>query len=311
MASAVPGPPVAALLLNYQRSDLTLQCLADLLRLADEPLAIAVLDNGSRDGSVDRLRAGINALAPSDHRVELLANAENLGFAAGMNVGIAWAAALGCEFTLVLNNDLRLTEPFVHCLAQCLRHDPRLAAVGPTVLHADGTVWAQGGELAFAPNALRLRGHGGPPAARTAGPVEVGFLPAACVLYRSRALVAVGGFDPRYFMYWEDVVLSARLRAQGGGIVWLPWVRVVHASGASSGGRRSELRKYLMAGYAVAALREVGHARAWLAWLLFDVLLWPLALVGGVRPALAKLRGTLAGLRGHLPTRSDLTRYLS
>jgi GT2 family glycosyltransferase len=173
-----------------------------------------------------------------------------------------------------------------------------VAAVGPTVLHPDGTVWAEGGSLAFAPNALRLRGHGRAPRPREHGPEAVEFLPCACVLFRTADLVAVGGFDDAYFMYWEDVDLCARLRERGGRILWLPWSRVEHAAGASSGGGRSSLRKFLMARNALRYLRRRGTAKAWLAWLLFDLLLWPLTLLSGPRPAWAKLRGTLAGLRG-------------
>ena len=156
--------------------------------------------------------------------VELVALPENRGFTGGMNEGFRLAAAAGIPFGLVLNNDLRLPGDFLGPLVGALVNDARLAAVGPTVLHPDGTVWAQGGERAFAPNGLRLRGHRGAPAARTAGPEEVGFLPCACVLFRMSEVAAVGGFDDGYFMYWEDVDLCERLRARGGGIVWLPWV---------------------------------------------------------------------------------------
>ncbi len=308
--ASVQGPRVAALLLNWRQPELTAACLADLLAVTDEPLAIAVIDNGSGDESVGRLRAVIARLPASPHTVELLAQEHNLGFTGGMNRGIEWAQARGAEFTLVLNNDLRLPSDFVRPLAETLANDPRVAAVAPTVLHPDGTVWAEGGELGFWPNALRLRGHGKAPSPRQRGPQAVPFLPAACVLYRTAELVAVGGFDDRYFMYWEDVDLCARLRARGGRIVWLPWVQVTHVAGASSGGGRSPLRKFLMANNAVRYLRAHGTAAAWAAWLCFDVLLWPLTLLLGPAAAVAKLRGTLAGLGGHRAGAADVARYL-
>ena len=310
MGEASVAPRVAALLLNWRQPALTLQCLADLLAVADEPLWVAVIDNGSGDGSAATLRAAIAALPPSRHAVELLALEHNLGFAGGMNRGIAWAQARGAAFTLVLNNDLRLPADFVRPLAAVLANDARVAAVAPTVLHPDGTVWAEGGELGFCPNALRLRGHGRAPSPRQQGPQAVPFLPAACVLYRTAELTAVGGFDERYFMYWEDVDLCERLRARGGRIVWLPWVQVVHASGGSSGGGRSPLRKFLMANNAVLYLRAHGTASAWAAWLCFDVLLWPFALLSGPSAAFAKLRGTLCGLRGHRGGVADVARFL-
>ncbi|MCA8949042.1 MAG: glycosyltransferase family 2 protein [Planctomycetes bacterium] len=305
MADAAP-PRVAVLLLNFRRPELTLRCLTDLDAVAGVELDVLLIDNGSEDDSAARLAAAAGERAAC----EFLALEHNLGFAGGMNRGIEWAARRGAPFCLVLNNDVRLPSDAIRPLADVLANDPRVAAVGPTVLHPDGTVWAEGGDVGFAPNALRLRRHGRAPAPRERGPEAVGFLPGACVLFRTAALGAVGGFDEHYFMYWEDVDLAARLRASGGRIVWLPWVRVEHESGGSSGGGRSRLRKFLMARYAPRYLRHHGSLAGWAGWAVFDVLLWPLALLTGPRAAWAKLRGTLAGLTGAEITPATIDRLL-
>lgn len=315
MAESTAPPDAArtgALLLNWRHAGLTAQCLRDLLAVPDVPLHVLVIDNGSGDDSAEVLQRLVAELARSGgpHRVEFVALPQNLGFTGAMNRGFRWAAERGLPFVLMLNNDLRLPTDFLRPLVAVLANDPRVAAVGPTVLHPDGTVWAQGGRLGFLPNALRLCGHGGPPSPRTAGPELVEFLPGACVLFRTAALADVGGFDDRYFMYWEDVDLCERLRARGGRIVWLPWVAVVHASGQSSGGGRSPLRKFLMANNAVRYLRQSGRWRSWAAWLCFDVLLWPLTLLTGPRAAWAKLRGTWAGLCGHRASAADVDRFV-
>lgn len=304
-------PRTAALLLNWRRADLTLQCLGDLL-VTDVPLHVLVIDNGSGDGSVAALRQRAPALAAAhpQHTVELVELPQNLGFTGGMNHGLRRAEALSLPYTLVLNNDLRLPPDCVRALVSVLDHDPRVAAVGPTVLHPDGTVWAEGGEVAFGPNALRLRRHGRAPRPREHGPEAVGFLTGACVLLRTADAAAIGGFDDRYFMYWEDVDLCERLAARGGRIVWLPWVRVVHDAGQSSGGGRSPLRKFLMACNSVRFLRRRGSLAGWAALAVFDVLLWPLTLRHGPRPAFAKLRGLWAGLVGHRAGPADVRRYL-
>jgi GT2 family glycosyltransferase len=308
---------VGALLLNWRRADLTVRCLHDLLTVPDVPLHVFVIDNGSGEPDVTALRAAVaagNAAqtgAAGAHRVELVALPDNRGFTGGMNEGLRRAAAAGLPFALVLNNDLRLPPDFLRPLVDTLAHDPTVAAVGPTVLHPDGTVWAQGGRRAFAPNGLALRGHRRAPAPREHGPEAVGFLPCACVLFRTAALAAAGGFDERYFMYWEDVDVCERLRARGGKIVWLPWVRVEHAAGQSSGGGRSPLRKFLMACNAVRYLRARGTAMGWLGWLCCDVLAWPLALAAGPRAAWAKACGTWAGLRGHRASAADVDRWLA
>ncbi|HEB53522.1 MAG TPA: glycosyltransferase family 2 protein [bacterium] len=301
---------MAALLLNWRGAAMTLQCLGDLLRVDGVTLLVLVIDNGSGAAEVDRLRAGIDAADANGHAIELLALPDNLGFTGGMNRGLRLAAARAVPFALVLNNDLRLPADFLRPLVDVLRHDASVAAVGPTVVHPDGTVWAEGGAVAFAANALRLHGHGRSPRPPSHGPEEVGFVPGACLLLRTAAAAEIGFFADDYFMYWEDVDLGARLRRQGHKNIWLPWVQVEHHAGSSSGGGRSPLRKFLMACNAVRYLKACGGAQGWLGWFVFDVLLWPLAFARGPRAACAKLRGTVAGLCGHRASAADVIRYL-
>ncbi|MBL8749617.1 MAG: glycosyltransferase family 2 protein [Planctomycetes bacterium] len=305
-----PAPRTAVLVLNWRRADLTLQCLADVLAVDDVPLEVLVIDNGSGDEGAAGLERRIAALAREPHRTAFVALPQNLGFAGGMNVGLRWAAERGLPFALVLNNDVRLPRDFLRPLVSVLANDPGVAAVGPTVLRGDGRVWAEGGRVALAPNVLRLGGHGRVPKPRESGPEAVQFLPGACVLFRVSAVMDVGAFDEAYFMYWEDVDLCDRLRERGSRIVWLPWVRVVHDSGRSSGGNRSPLRKFFMACNEVRYLRRRGSLFLWCAFALFDVVLWPLSLFSGPRAAWAKLRGTFAGLRGHRASAADVARFL-
>ncbi len=194
-----------------------------------------------------------------------------------------------------------------------LQHDARAMAVGPTILQPDGSVWSQGGSLGFCPNALALNGHGRPPLPKSHGPEAVDFLPGACVLFRREAVDAVGGLDEGFFMYWEDVDLCRKLRARGGTCIWLPWAQVVHQGTVSSGGGRSPLRKYMMALNEVRYLKRAGTAAQWAAFVLLDLLLWPLQLLAGTPPAaaFAKLRGMVAGLRGRTVSKADVDRYVA
>jgi GT2 family glycosyltransferase len=303
-------PIVAALLLNYRGADMTLQCVRDLLAVTDVPLSIVVMDNHSGEDEVAQLQQGVADLPRGLHEVHVLPSPENLGFAGGMNRGIEFAARQKIPFVLVLNNDMRLPKGFVLPLLDVLRNDPAVGAVGPTVVHPDGTVWAEGGELGFLPNGLRLIRHGQLPSDVTDGPAEVGFLTGACMMMRTDAAGEVGGFDRDYFMYWEDVEISSKLRRRGLRIVWLPWVRVQHLGGQSSGGGRSPLRKFFMACNAVRYLKAHGSAKAWAGWLVFDVLLWPITFAMGPAAAWAKMRGTMAGLSGHKANANDVVRFL-
>jgi len=289
---------VAAVVLNWRQPDLALQVCADLLACAHPGLRVFVRDNGSADGSAEALAAGVARLDPGGQRVHLELGADNLGFAGGVNCGIRWAEREGLEHVLLANNDVRVPPEAVTVLSEVLRCDRDVGAVGPTILRPDGKVWAQGGALGVRPNVVRLLDQGRAPAPRTAGPMEVGFVPGAFVLCRTRDLVALGGLEESYFMYWEDVDLGVRLRGAGLRSVWIPWVQVTHDAGGSSGGGRSSMRKFMQAANSVRFLRRHGRARWWLALGLFDAALTPFALLVRPRPAWAKLRGLWFGLCG-------------
>lgn len=307
---AEPGCDVRALVLNYRGAEMTAQVVCDLLAMDDVRVSVVVLDNGSGPAEAAALARRLDALDAGAHELTLVPSEENVGFAAAMSDGVRAAAAAGYEHVLVCNNDLRLPPGSVRPLLDVLRNDPSVAAVGPTILDAEGAVWAEGGEVGFTRNALRLRRHGRPPTGADAGPEEVDFLTGAFLVLRVDAALACGVFPDDYFMYWEDVALSYALRRAGHRVVWVPWVRVQHLGGQSSGGGRSPLRKYLMACNAVRFLKAHGSVAAWLGWLTFDVLLWPLTLLGGPAAAWAKLRGTWSGVMGHRPSAHDVARYL-
>ncbi len=293
---------VAAILLNFRTPQATLQCIADLA--AEPELALLLLDNGSQDGSEGTLRAAVAG------RGEFHAFAANLGYCAAVNHGLRWARARGCEYALLLNPDVRLPAGFLRPLVDVLAHDPSVAAVAPTMLQPDGTVWSEGADVTFAPNLARLRHQGAPPHPVTHGPEAVDFVPGACALYRLADLAAIGDLDEQYFMYWEDADLGAKLRAHARKIVWLPWVRVVHAPSTASGGGVTPLRKYFCAANSVRYLRRHGTASLWLGLAVCDLGLWPLAFLAHPRAALAKLAGLLRGLRGTPLGPADVERWL-
>lgn len=283
---------VGVVILNWRQPEATASCLADLRACGHEPLRVLVIDNGSGDGSAERLRGEPN--------VEVLALPTNLGYCRAVNLGLAWAERAACTHVLLLNNDVRLPPGFLPPLVDVLESDPSVAGVMPSLVDREGKVWSEGAEVRFGPNLVRLHNQGAPPTATDQGPRAVGFLPGACALYRLADLRAVGGLDEEYFMYLEDAELGERLRARGKKLLHVPWFRAVHAAGTSSGGGRSPLRKFLMGRNAVLFARKHGGLRLWSALVLFEVLLWPLALVSGTgaRAALAKARGLWRGLRG-------------
>lgn len=300
------GGKVVTLLLNFEAAEMTLACLRRLRDATALRNPVLLMDNGSGAEAVAVLSRG----TADDAAVELRAFDTNFGYCAAMNRGLEWAGEQGADYVLFLNNDVEVEDGCLDCMVTVLDNDPSLAGVAPTILRPDGRVWCQGAAIGFTPNLNRLLGEGRDPAPREAGPRAVGYLPGACALYRVADLDSVGGLDERYFMYFEDALLGYELGRRGRSLVWLPWLRVIHDSSASSGGGRSPLRKYMTAANAVRFLKQHFNLKLFAAFFLFDVLGLPLAyLTGGWRAGWAKTVGIWDGLRGHQITAADVTRW--
>jgi hypothetical protein len=301
----VEHPLVAAVVLNWRLPEAALTCAQDLAGCGYGPLEVLLVDNGSGDGSADRLLQG------AGNGVEVQALDHNEGYCKAINRGLSWARAKGAEFVLLLNNDIRLPEGFLAPLVEVMVNDPEVAAAAPTALDPDGRVWCQGGKVGFFPNLAKLGDQNEIPAAVSGGPVSVDFVPGACAIYRLSDLEAVGDLDESYFMYVEDMDVCCKLRKAGKKVLWIPWTRVTHDVSASSGGGRTPLRKYLCALNTPRYLRAHGTARLWLAFVLFDLLGWPFALVtgGGFKDTWAKGRGAWEGLFGKRASADDVARW--
>lgn len=194
---------------------------------------VVVVDNASTDESLEMLRA-------YPGRVEVIENAENLGFAAANNQGIrqtvGWAI-------LLLNPDTELHPGALDALVRFLREHPDVAAVAPRLVGGDGkpqestfpfpTLWRELRRLFHAHRRVSF----GSDASRDESLSEwhfVDVLQGACLLLRRQALEQVGVLDEDYFMYSEEVDLCRRLHVGGWKSVWLPAAVVLHHGGCST-----------------------------------------------------------------------------
>jgi GT2 family glycosyltransferase len=214
-------PLVAVVIVNWNRRQLTLDCLDAVQACGDSVRRIVVVDNASEDGSADALRRRLSS-------IELLEAGRNLGFAAGNNIAFRMLLSDPPDYVWLLNNDARPTPGALAALVATSEADPRLAAVGSVLVGPDGTVEAWGsGRVGFLTGLPR---HHRAPADRSA----LDYLVAASLLVRWTALAQVGYFDERYFLYWEDTDLCFRLREAGWTLGVAPGALVHHQAQASS-----------------------------------------------------------------------------
>lgn len=240
-------PRVTAVLVNYNAGRELRRALESIrAECGDQPWEAFVIDNASIDGS----SSIVGEFAPE---ARLISNTENVGFARGVNQGLHLASA---PLVLLMNPDCRLTPGAVGALVAVLDAYPSCALVGPRILNPDGSTQgsARGDPDVFTGlfgrtmllrrlmPALPISKRNVVPDGVTANGAEsmiVDWLSGACMLARREALEKVGGFDERYFLYWEDADLCRRLRGIGHHVRFVPAATAVHRVAHSSRRARS------------------------------------------------------------------------
>lgn len=213
-------PSVSVLVLNYN-SLAHLEANLDSLLALDYPagkLEIILVDNASTDGSV----AWVAEAYP---QIRIVRNGQNLGFAEGNNAG---ARAAQGEWVAILNPDVRVRSDWLRELVRPTRSDPAVASVASKMLNWDGSAVDFGGAAINFMSWGNQPGIGDPNLARydEAGPLL--FPCGGAMLIRRDPFLEVGGFDPDYFAYFEDVDLGWRLWLLGHKVVYAPQAVVYH-----------------------------------------------------------------------------------
>jgi N-acetylglucosaminyl-diphospho-decaprenol L-rhamnosyltransferase len=238
-ASADPDLPmdVSAVVVNYNAGLALRNCVASLR--AEQVAEVIVVDNGSRDESGQVLRAG-------DGSAVWQPAGENLGYGRAANLG---ARAGHGRYLVVCNPDLVVKPGTIANLVAVMHRDPKVAVAGPRIVNLDGTLYPSA--RAF-PSLVDAIGHGllglvwpGNRFSRRyklldwdhADTKTVDWVSGAFLVIRRDAWDAVDGFDPRYFMYTEDVDLCWRVARAGWRVVYEPSGEVVHLQGMSTGRR--------------------------------------------------------------------------
>lgn len=219
--------PVALILLNWNTPVHTANCILSLQQYCDAQLFdIIVADNGSTDGSLAILEAQFPTLIYID-------NQKNLGFAEGNNRGLMYSIAKGYSYSLVMNTDTLVDEDIVTKLNAHLNNYPEAAAVQPAIywLHDKTKIW--NGKGGF--NAVLGLTYSDRTIRHNNAPFETAqWLTGCCLLTRNSALTKSGLFNKQFFLYYEDVELSFRMRGMGYKLHYLPSCKMYHEAGVSA-----------------------------------------------------------------------------
>jgi GT2 family glycosyltransferase len=226
---------VAVVIVNWNGGGLLDRCLQSLDDQRRRPDHIIVVDNASTDHSLEQAASRIR-------HVQLIRLAENIGFARANN--LAARAASGYDALALLNPDVFADPEWLEALVTAADSHREAAAFASRMLMAAAPRYLDGvGDSYHASGRAWRRGHGVASAAWPPGDAEIFGPCAAAALYRREAFEEVGGFDERYFCYFEDVDLAFRLRLRGYQCRYVHAAVVQHVGSAVTG-RRSDFSVY-------------------------------------------------------------------
>jgi GT2 family glycosyltransferase len=215
-------PLVATIILNTNRREDTLACLASLQQGLYLENMIIVLDNLSTDGSVE----AISAKYPD---VQIVSLEKNLGYAGNNNVGIDMAIDRGAEWVFVLNEDTILDPDCITRLIEVGQSDQKIGVLGPMVYHYDEPeiIQSAGGMLGPYWESIHLAKN-----EKDIGqfdrPHQVDWISGCAIMVKREAIEMVGPIDERFFYYWEETEWCLRIGKAGWQIVHVPDARLWH-----------------------------------------------------------------------------------
>ena len=230
-----PHTTIGIVVLNYRGASQTLACLDSLRHLS--PIGcrveIIVVDNASGDGSPSQILA-------ARPEITLLESKYNNGYAAGNNLGADYLLAKGVDYLWILNNDTQVHPDSLKHMIDFLLDNPRIGAVGCTLKDSKSTDQAPlalgGGEISWLTGRAKHL-------TKMSGISRMDYITGASILVRKEAWQMSGGITEDYFLYWEDVDFSLRLKKLG----WELGVAsdaVVFHDESSTLGRRSKPQVY-------------------------------------------------------------------
>lgn len=217
-------PLFSVIFVNYQSADILRRALRSLPEMWQ--LEIIVVNNDrSEERKLEALRREVD--------FSLVSSGENIGFGAGINLGALHAHG---EYLFFLNPDAFWQWGTFSEISNFFRSHPRVAVIGAKLVDNAGfpEKWSVGMPMSF----LELvRNNIGIPSSRrileSRTPIGAGWVSGAALFVRTAVFEKMGGFDERFFLYFEDVDLCHRIREEGGSVVFYPDITIRHDGGGS------------------------------------------------------------------------------
>ena len=228
------APLAGVVIVNWKGLDDTLSCVDSCLQLDYPDYFLAIVDNGSGDGSLEALRTRF----AEEPRVVVIGTERNLGFAGGNNVGIAAALERGAEYVWLLNNDTRVDTQALSALVSAAQANPSVGIWGSKIYFFEppDMLWYAGGEVDEVDGHARHIGWQETDRGQYDGVHRTQYVTGCSMLASAGFLGEVGRMTEDYFLYWEEVDWCFRAAEHGYPSAVQPASLVWHKVSASTSG---------------------------------------------------------------------------
>ncbi len=284
---------LSVIIVSYNSGELLTNCLKSVaIAIKDKKISaeIIVVDNGSKDGSLDAIKKF--RIQNSEFRIVLIENKENVGFGGANNLGAKQAKG---RYLLFLNPDTQVKPETLVEMVKFMDEKPAAGIASCRLVNPDGSFQPQGGYLPrlttvavwalflddlpglreILPSYQNRSGKSG----KSGRSGEFGWVGGAAMMVRRQAWEQLGGFDEKIFMYGEDVEICYRANKQGFKVMINSEAEITHVGKTSGGnwvtgevGGLLYIFKKHKRGWEMPILRVILAVGMGLRWLIFGIL---------------------------------------
>jgi len=227
------SPKVAVIVLNYNGTADTLECLRSLTRCTYDNVLIIVVDNASADA--DALAYAVRNEFPKIH---FLPRTENTGFSGGNNAGIRYALEHGSDYVVLLNNDTTVDPDFITRMIAAAHSDEHIGIVGAKIYFytEPDRIWFNGADFSWRDGGKHFQYGEQDAAPHEQTVIPTPFVTGCAMLITKTVIEKIGLLEKAFFMYYEDIDYCLRAQRAGFALRIAQGAHVWHKVSRSSAG---------------------------------------------------------------------------
>ena len=217
---------LSIIIVTWNTAKITQKCVQTINKFLKNP-EIIIVDNGSKDNTIE--------LVSKEKNVKIIKNNANLGFSKANNIGFKQASN---EYILFMNSDMELIDDSINDLLKYFKDKNNIGIIGPKFLNPDLTIQAsvfpkQSALNAFKEFYLNQKNSYLKYTPKTENPIKVWAVSGGCILTRKSFFKSIGGWNEKYFFYFEDLDLCRKINKIGKDVIYYPKCKIIHRHGAS------------------------------------------------------------------------------